>query len=339
MRIDHVKAGMVLAEDVIDEHGQLLLEKGILLSEVYLARMKQLGIVNLPIADAYASSLKTDTAITDQLREELSLCFRALFHLKSEEMLAQKLRNVYIRQLNSTVDSVITELANQLPRIVNVQVRAPSATEVEHAVNVCLLSVITGLYLKFPRSVLQELALGALLHDIGKSLVPQTSSRQTAPYFHCQAGQDLLLRTGVGSAIARIAAEHHEAHDGSGFPAGLSGSKIHPLSRIVAVANYFDAALQESATTGAPRHEVMERLLASGNSQFDLTVLRAFCHTVALYPIGSLIRLSSNEQAYVIENQPQYPLRPIIRIFRDHEPVTLNLVFKPHLLIEELIQE
>lgn len=339
MRIEHVKAGMVLAEDILDEHGHLLLEKGIALTESYLSRMSFLGIRMLPIADTYANSLKVDTAITSQLREELSLCFRALFHLKSEELLSQKLRTVYIRQLNSTVDSVITEMEGQLHRIINVQVRTPSTTEAEHAVNVCLLSVITGLYLRFPRAVLQELALGALLHDIGKSLIPQKAEAPAEPGFHCQAGQNLLLRSGVGSVIARIAAEHHECYDGSGKPAGITNLKTHPLSRIVAVANYFDIAVSQANADGTPRHEVMERLLASGNIQFDLNVLRAFCHTVAIYPIGSLVKLSNGELGYVVENQTQFPLRPIVRISPNDNPRDINLVFKPQIIIEELIQE
>lgn len=339
MRIEHVKAGMVLAEDILDEHGHLLLEKGISLTEAYLSRMRSLGIRILPIADTYANSLKVDTAVTSQLREELSLCFRALFYLKSEELLAQKLRTVYIRQLNSTVDSVITQVEGQLHRIINVQVRTPSTTEVEHAVNVCLLSVITGLYLRFPRAVLQELALGALLHDIGKSLVPQKGQIPSEPSFHCLAGQNLLLRSGVGSVIARIAAEHHEYYDGSGKPAGITNLKTHPLSRIVAVANYFDIAVSQANADGTPRHEVMERLLASGNIQFDLNVLRAFCHTVAIYPIGSLVKLSNGELGYVVENQTQFPLRPIVRISPNDNPTDINLVFKPQIIIEELIQE
>lgn len=339
MRIEHVKVGMLLAEDIIDEHGHLLLEKGIALTQSYLSRIGNLGIRSLPIVDDYASSLKTDTAITSQLREELSLCFRAMFYLKSEEVLAQKLRTVYIRQLNSTVDSVITEMEVKLPRIVNVQVRNPSVSEVEHAVNVCLLSVITGLYLNFPRSILQELALGALLHDIGKSIVPHKGQSVSEPGFHCLAGQSLLQMNGVGSVIARIAAEHHENYDGSGYPFGLTNTKIHPLSRIVAAANYFDNAINQTDMDGTPRHEVMERMLASGNIQFDLNVLRAFCHTVAIYPIGSLVKLSSGDLGYVVENQTQFPLRPVVRVFPKGQPVDINLVFKPQIIIEELVQE
>lgn len=339
MRIEHVKVGMLLAEDIFDKHGHLLLEKGIALTQSYLSRMENLGIRNLPIVDTYASSLKTDTAITSHLREELSLCFRALFYLKSDEVLEQKLRAVYIRQLNSTVDSVITEVETKIPRIVNVQVRNPSVSEVEHAVNVCLLSVITGLYLNFPRSVLQELALGALLHDIGKSMVPQRENFVAEPGFHCLAGQSLLQKSGVGSVIARVAAEHHEAYNGSGYPLGLTNARIHPLSRIVAVANYFDNTINQANELGTPRHEVMERMLASGNIQFDLNVLRAFCHTVAIYPIGSLVKLSSGELGYVVENQTQFPLRPVIRVFQKNKPVDINLVFKPQIIIEELVQE
>lgn len=339
MRIDHVKAGMILAGDIIDEHGNLLLEKGITLTQSYISRMKHMGIRNLPIVDKYAEALKKDTAISAQLHEELALCFRSLFYLKSDELLDQKLRAVYIRQLNSTVDSVITETEAQMARIINVQVRRPLESEVDHAINVCLLSVITGLYLKFPRSVLQELALGALLHDIGKSIIPQDKRLAADQGFHCRAGQSILQRSGVGTVVARIAAEHHETYDGSGYPAGLTNKNIHPLSRLVAVANHFDSTMNKAAEEGTPRHEIMEKMLACGNVSFDLNVLRAFCHTVAIYPVGSLVKLSTGQTGYVVENQPQFPLRPVIRIFDQENPVDINLVFKPQVIIEEIIQE
>lgn len=339
MRIDHVKAGMVLAHDIIDDYGNLLLEKGITLSQSYIARMKHMGIRNLPIVDIYADTLKADSAISSQLYNELTLCFRSLFYLKAEEMLDQRLRTVYIRQLNSTVDSLIAETEANMARIINIQVRKPVISEVEHAINVCLLSVITGLYLKFPRSVLQELALGALLHDIGKSIIPQDKRLATEPGFHCLAGENLLLRSGAGSVVARIAAEHHEAYDGSGYPSGLINSKIHPLSRLVAVANYFDVTITQATDDGTPRHEIMEKMLASGNVQFDLNILRAFCHTVAIYPVGSLVKLSSGAIGYVIENQPQFPLRPVVRVFDNNKQADINLVFKPQVIIEEIVQE
>ena len=339
MRIDHIKPGMVLAGDIVDEHGNLLLEKGIKLSESYITRMKHMGIRVLPIVDTYADSLKTEKAITAQLHDELALCFRSLFYLKSDELLDRKLRTVYIRQLTSTIDSVITETSAQMARIINVQVRKPLDSEADHAVNVCLLSVVTGLYLKFPRAVLQELALGALLHDIGKSIVPQNSQLAADPGYHCLAGQSILQRSGVGSVVSRIAAEHHEAYNGSGYPSGIPNQGMHPLSRLVAVANHFDVAIHKAAQEGTPRHDILEKMLASGNIFFDLSVLRAFCHTVAIYPVGCLVKLSSGELGYVIENQSQYPLRPIVRVFHGDTPEDINLLFKPQVIIEELIRE
>jgi HD-GYP domain-containing protein (c-di-GMP phosphodiesterase class II) len=330
---------MALSQDVLDEQGNLLLEKGITLTQTYIQRMKQLTIQNVAIVDTYAESLKQQTAISPYLREELSLCFQSLFYLKADELLDQKLRSIYLRQLNSTIDSVITEVAAQLPRIINVQVRKPSVNEVEHAVNVCLLSVITGLYLRFPRSVLQELALGALLHDIGKSVVPQDEALKNNPGFHCHAGQSLLQRSNVGSVVSRIAVEHHEFYDGSGYPQGLTNKNIHPLSRLVSVANYFDMTFKQATEEGTPRHEVLEQMLACGNILFDLNILRAFCHTVAIYPVGSMIKISTGQIGYVIENQPQFPLRPIVRLFDNDEPTDINLVFKPKIIIEELIEE
>ncbi|MCX7781542.1 MAG: phosphohydrolase, partial [Negativicutes bacterium] len=87
MRIDHVKAGMMLSGDILDEHGNLMLEKGIVLTQTYITRLRHIGIRNVPIADPYADTLKQDTVISSKLREELALSFRSLFFLKSKEHL------------------------------------------------------------------------------------------------------------------------------------------------------------------------------------------------------------------------------------------------------------
>lgn len=340
MRIEDVKQGMVLSGDIVDDFGTLLLEKGITLTQAYITRLQTIGIRQISIADHYAEALKKESLISTPLRQELSLCFRALFSLKAEEILDQKLRSVYMRQLSTAVDEVIRETAVKLPNIINVQIRLPVADETDHAVNVCLLSVVTGIHLKFPGTVLRELALGALLHDLGKSLMPCNKQAANDPGFHCIAGQQLLRRCGVGLAAARIAAEHHEAFDGSGYPSGLTHIGIHPLSRVVAITNYFDNALSRTRDNSAPRHEILERMLGSGNTAFDLNILRAFCHTVAIYPVGSLVRLNTGQEAYVLENQPQFPLRPIVRLMHNNQPAEeVNLVATPKIIIEELIQE
>jgi len=335
MRIEDVGAGMVLVQDVFDERGNLLLEKGITLSRTYIARLKRMGIANVIVKDPFAESLKQHKVLSLALRTELAACFTELFRMKAADILNFKAPAAHLQKINSVVDSVITEVSGKLDQVINVQVRQPSEDEVQHAVNVCLLSVITGLYLKFERNVLHDLALGALLHDLGKSMLP--SGDDDKAFLHTIYGRELILRSNLSAVVARVAAEHHEAFNGAGRPKGLSAKDTHPLSRLTAIANYFDIAITASDRDQTPRQEVTEKMMAGGNSLFDLNLLRAFFNTVAIFPVGSLVRLNNGQSGYVVNNRIHFPLRPIVRIIDDYGHTDIDLVLKPNVTITELI--
>jgi HD-GYP domain-containing protein (c-di-GMP phosphodiesterase class II) len=335
MRIDDAGAGMILLQDVVDDRGNLLLEKGITLTRTYIARLKRLGIASISVTDPYAESLRQAKAISSELRGELTSCFSELFRMKAADILNFRPPAAHLEKLNGTIDKVIQETAGQLDQVVNIQVREPSVDETEHAANVCLLSVITGLYLKFELPTLRELALGALLHDLGKSMLPVGDSDKA--FLHTVYGRELLLRSNLGKIVTRIAAEHHEAFDGTGHPKGLAAKDLHPLSRLVAITNYFDIAVTASDYEGIPRQEITEKMMAAGNSYFDLNLLRAFFNTVAIFPVGSLVRLNTGLTAYVISNRIHFPLRPVVRIIEDFGHTDVDLALKPNVTITSLI--
>ncbi|MDR3566274.1 MAG: HD domain-containing protein [Negativicutes bacterium] len=335
MRIEDTGVGMILTQDVVDERGNLLLEKGISLTKVYISRLKRLGIRTITVTDPYAESLKEAKIISPELREELTQCFTELFRMKAADILNFKPPAAHLQKLNSVMDSVIDEADLHLDQVVNVQVRQPSEDETHHAVNVCLLSVITGLYLKFDRQVLRDLALGALLHDLGKSMLPPGDTDKA--FLHTIYGRELLQRSNLSSVVARIASEHHEAYDGAGFPKGLTGRETHPLSRLVAITNYFDMALAKTTHNHTPRQDIIEEMLGGGNTLFDLNMLRAFLNTAAIFPVGSLVRLNTGSTAYVVRNKVHFPLRPVVQIIEDTGSIEIDLVIKPNITIVDFV--
>ena len=337
MRIENAGIGMILTQDIVDERGNLLLEKGICLTKNYISRWKRLGIRTVNVTDPYAASLKHYKVISPEIRDELTDCFTALFKMKAADILNFKPPAAHLVKLNAVMANVIEEAEAQMDQIVHIQVRLPSHNEMQHAVNVCLLSIITGLYLKFERKVLHDLALGALMHDLGKSMLPGGDSDKA--YLHAIYGRELLLRSNLSTIVARIAAEHHEAYNGSGHPKGLAGRDIHPLSRLVGIANHFDAALAASVVNCTARQEIIEKMMGGGNTLFDLNLLRAFLSTVAIFPVGSLVRLNTGKAAYVISNRTHFPLRPVVRIIEDFGHTDIDLVIKPDVTITELIAE
>ncbi|MEG6586566.1 HD-GYP domain-containing protein [Dendrosporobacter sp. 1207_IL3150] len=336
MRIENAIPGMVLSQDLLDDYGNLLLEKGITLTEAYINRLKRLGIRTVWVEDPLAYTLKNEP-ISPELRTELALCIRSLYKIKSNDILTAKLQNLYLRQITKAANAAIDEIQEHVPNIINLQLRHPSIDEVNHAVNVCLLSLVTGIYLKLSRPLLRDLVVGALLHDIGKSLVVTDSASN--PGFHALCGHEILSNAEQSFSVCRIAAEHHEKYDGTGYPARIGFKDIHPLARIVAIANYYDNAMQRAGLTGSDRQDVLEDMMSKGNAAFDLNMLRAFFHTVALYPVGTVVRLSTGQTGYVIKNYAHYPLRPVVRTIVSEDFHDIDLLYKPSTTIIEIIKE
>jgi len=179
--------------------------------------------------------------------------------------------------LNFVIDQVIAETTIKLDQGASIAVYQPSKDETQHAINVCLLSVTTGLYLKFEPATLRHLALGALFHDLGKSILPPNDNDKA--YLHTIYGRELVSRNNLSPVASRIVAEHHEFFNGSGYPKGLSRRNIHPLSRLVCITDYFDNALYECSHT-KKQQDVITEMIDDESNKFDLNLLRAFLGSV-----------------------------------------------------------
>lgn len=341
MHISNAMPGMILADDIFDESGMLLLEKGICLTTRYLKRLQRLHISVLRIHDPIAEKLKKDRAISAELHGEIQLCFQSLYRLQTSRIMNAKLSKLYLKQLEHLVRLSIDETSRRTAAkhtLHNLQLRQPDDDAATHGINVCLLSLAAGLRLGLSRTSLEELCLGALLHDIGKSL-QQTGSPAIAADLHSLYGRNLLTLLDRTSIACRIAAEHHERPDGFGQPLGLCRDQLHPLSQLVSIANHFDNALRQSLLDGTPRQEIVEAMMAHGNTAFDLKLLTAFLHAVPLYAVGSLVRLNSGETAYVTANHPQFPLRPRLHLTEQCGGNFIDLLQTSTLTIQEVIEE
>lgn len=287
--------------------------------------------------DKYSQSLHTKNAISPELRNEIEKELYSLFSLQDYDIFDDTLRTSHFNKLSITMHQVIDEVDCNIDNIINTQVQKFSQDDIKHAVNVCLMSMITGIYLRFSRPVLHNLAFGALMHDLGNILINRNKSQRKDAYLHTLYGRHLLLKSSVDPSAAIIAAQHHEHYDGSGHPLGLSGKELHPLAKIVSIADYYDNVLTTALAKGISLNEMIENMLAESNKRFDPNILNAFFNTIAVYPVGSLVRLSNNQDAYIISNRARFPLRPVIRIFEDGKSSDIDLVFKPDIIIVEVI--
>jgi putative nucleotidyltransferase with HDIG domain len=198
-----------------------------------------------------------------------------------------------------------------------------------HSINVTILALLTGMQLGLDRGELMTLGLTALLHDIGKVRLPRELLAKAGAWTDAERDQMRrhtlygahLLRTLPGPArLAMVVAfEHHANFNLSGYPQITAKPVPHALTRIVGVADFFDAATR-SPRPGRPpmlAAEAMGVILDHAGTAFDPTVVRAFREAVGQYPVGSLVELSTGPLAVVTRPGTREPDRPVVKIVTD----------------------
>ncbi len=328
--VDRLKPGMKLGRSIVNASGQMLLVEGSILNDKLIKKLAQLRIPSVYVDDGFLSGVQVEDVVSDATR------YRAI-------ELTRKVFNDFhytrclsgLDKMEKIVETILDELLSNPMVMVNlVDIRGLDEYTFGHSVNTCILSLITAINMGYGPSKLRHLGMGAILHDVGKTLIPldilSKPGKLTAEEFeiiksHSELGYRLLTRNNdMYPPAALCVLQHHERFDGSGYPYGLAGKEIHEFAVIVGVADVYDALTSDRVYRKAHSpHEAYEMLAATGDYLFDFNVVRAFLYHVAAYPVGSLVKLSTGVTGVVIENRPGYSLRPKVRVLfnNKNEPV------------------
>lgn len=221
-----------------------------------------------------------------------------------------------------------------------------------HGLNCSILSMMLAKELGFPRAHCQLLGVGALLHDIGLSDIPDRVARPrhelTAPErhlreLHCEYGVRTGKQIGLPEPVLRIIAQHHELADGSGFPNRLKGDQIDPLARIVSLVNYYDNLCNpaDQAKAMTP-HEALSLMFAQRRAKFDPKALQIMIRCLGVYPPGTVVKLSNDAIALVASVNPVKPLRPWVTVYDPGVPkdeaIMLDLEEEPEINITKALR-
>jgi putative nucleotidyltransferase with HDIG domain len=199
-----------------------------------------------------------------------------------------------------------------------------------HMVNVAALSMAQARALNLDGPLLREFGFAALMHDIGKVNTPleilNKPGKLTEDEFkimrmHVVDGAHILRRTPEMPALAPVVAfEHHLRQDLSGYPENIGHRKLNLCTQIVSIADVFDALrsnrpYREGLATARIRSIMGEQ----GNPAFNQTLLRRFVNLMGLFPIGTIVRLSTDEVGVVTAEHPEDPFRPQVKILFDEK--------------------
>ena len=354
--IDFARPGMKVARPVYNSSGQTLLNSNVILTEKYITRLKDLDIPALYIDDGLLPELEVDDVINEETRVSAITNVKKILNNESGNGIS---KNIIIpAPVFNCINEIMDELLNNRRLMVNLtDIRSSDDYVFGHSVNVCVLSLITGIALGYDRRKLTNLAMGAMFHDIGKIKVPKEilnkPGKLTKEEFetikkHSQWGFEILKANPNISITSTVAVyQHHERYNGQGYPQGLEGRQIHEFAAIIGIVDMYDAIVSDRVYRKAfPAHEAFELIAASGDYLFNFDIVKAFIDHVAAYPAGTVAELSSGEIVVVMETKIGMSLRPRVKVLVDAKggvitgnPVYIDLTEKTNVLILRILEE
>ena len=200
----------------------------------------------------------------------------------------------------------------------------------DHCFNTAVLAVAFSAHLGMEKGTLEEIGLGALLHDIGKMRTPVTILDKpgvlTEDEFdvikkHPVDGYQMLRKQGSLPQVAlEVVQLHHERVSGQGYPFGLKGGEIPQHARVVALAEvYDDISSDRIYHDGVPAANCLNMMFHWAPRDFGEDLMQEFIRCIGIYPIGSLVQLNTGALGIVMSSNPDSRLKPVVMLVRDRE--------------------
>ncbi|MDO8137808.1 MAG: HD domain-containing phosphohydrolase [Candidatus Brocadiales bacterium] len=255
-----------------------------------------------------------------------------------------------------TVELEISKLANKL--ILRSKELLTLATEAKEPsngdylassmTNVSIIAMTVATVLGYNKPRLVQLGNCAFFANIGMiKLMPIVRhERLNAEAYkeikkHPLYGAETLERLGLPKDYIQTALQHHEREDGSGYPSGLRGDMIHEFAKIVGLAEIVESLSHERPFRPAlPIHSVVKEVVENWRGSIHPKIIKALVKVLGVYPVGTMVELSSGEIARIIKNDPVFPLRPWVQVFakeddENNQSKIINLSGKTNLYIKK----
>ncbi len=339
--VNSVEPGQILGRSIFSSNGTVLLAENVQLTVYMISTLKRVGVTMVYIKDPQFDDVELEEVVSEETK-------RAVMGKMIETFDAIRSgKDFHTKQLSITVDKLLEEIFENKDVLVQLtDIRSDDNYHYVHALNVCMMSVLVGLNCGFNAQQLKELAIGALLHDIGKIGLEPEEEAESGKKHHTWRGFEIIKSKHEFSLMsAHVALQHHERVDGKGLPRGIDGDTIHPYAKIVAIANAYDNMVAPRSSSGKPimPHEACERLMAMAGNELDRDYVIEFLKIVSVYPTGITVQLTTRETGVIVGQHRGLPSRPIVRIVRvdggmnDMQVKEIDLARNPTIFIDKVI--
>jgi putative nucleotidyltransferase with HDIG domain len=322
--ISMIKPDMVLAKSIY-YRDCLVLKVGQKDIGRFAGNLKNMGIDYIYVEDSKSDGIEIPDAISEETRTS---CKRVL--RQTIENFASK-TVVDITEMSASINNVIDEILNNGDIQISLNdIGAADEYTFTHSVSTTVYALLIAQKLGYSRPMLEKLAAGCLLHDIGKIFLDKKILNKEGILDndeiehikkHTTLGYEALKKCVSLTELSRIISlYHHERMDGTGYPTGTPAGDLHEFNRIVAIADVYDALTTDRVYRKKwSANQAVNYLIEFAETKFDIKLVSVFIKQIAIYPNGSMVRLSNQSIGIVKKQNRSTPLRPIIRIIKDEQ--------------------
>ena len=318
-----IKGHEILAKDVYSSGGIILISEGTILKQEYIQKLLELRITDVFVEDEISRDIQVQDITEEKINEQ---CFELLkkmldrFSFCSIEEL---------EELSDTATHIMEEVLLQDKIIYTVSnVRNYSQSLYEHSLSVTSLSILIAIRAGYSKEQTKEIAVGALLHDIGfvnvkesyKGMILEEMEENIKKEVkrHVVYGYiELEQQDWLSSISKEIILYHHERLDRSGYPFHMPRNKLKKQIRLVSICDAFDNMVYGNFEKRRKVHEALDEIVKCGGTKFDSELVKIFLRSVAAYPTGTIVLLNTGERGIVIKQNADSPTRPVLRMVEE----------------------
>ena len=347
--INRLAGNETLGKNILGNDGTILLRAGVKLNSSYINRLKQLGVYYIYVEDDRLD----DVQVEDEKLSELKQV--------AMNKISSIMNNIHSCNKRGVKESlcVVEDLVHYIIDNGDVNkslydIKTYDNYTYIHSIDTCIMATFLGISQGLKEEQLKDLGTGGILHDIGKTKVPFSIINKKGPLTneefaeikkHPIYGKEILEKNiNISDPIVKAVAQHHERVDGRGYPYNLEGNQISKLAKIICVCDVYDAVSNDRVYRKKfSPNEAYELILAGSGAAFDDKVVINFRNTFSVYPLGCCLKLSNGVEGYVIKQNPNFPDRPVLRVFYDSEtkkPISfyeINLLDNPNIAVVGIV--
>ena len=330
-----LKSGMKIDQAIVDANGRALIAKGAFLDDFQIEYLMSRG-GGIYISEGEPDPYELEMGIeipekTKEVIEKVRVEDRSKVQLNEDvkkrvgEGIQYLFKNTDSSSFIDETENVSNELLNAINEddavAIDISIlKVSDEYTFKHSVDVATMAMIIGKNYGLTKDEVREIGISGLLHDVGKSKVPNEVLNKPAKLDekefeimknHSLLGYNILKENKkFPMSIMCGVLQHHEKMNGTGYPMGVTGDKIGKYARIIAVADVYDALVTERPyKKGFAKRDAIEMIMAM-TQELDLKAMTSFLKSVILYPVDSIVKLSNGQYAKVVENNPLNALRP-----------------------------